>query len=63
VYNLSGAASDVFRRFVTPGFASAWSWVRDLTGRGRRVRGAADQTARAADKRRNLDRWNKAHDR
>ena len=63
MYNFSGAVGDFWRRVVAPGFAGAWGFVRDLGGRKRRQRTAADAGASAADRRRHFDSWNKSHDR
>jgi len=60
MYNVTGAAADVFRRIVYPCLTSAWAFVHNLTGTQRRLRNTADTTRRASDKRRHLDSWNKA---
>ena len=61
--NWSGAAADLLRRSIYPLFASAWGAARNLTGRRRRLRRAADGTTRAATRRRHLESWNQSHDR
>jgi hypothetical protein len=61
--NFSGGVGDVFRRVIYPGFMSTWNRVRDLTGRQRRLRNAADSSSRTAEKRRQLYAWNQSHDR
>jgi len=63
MYNISGAVTDVMRRVIYPFFASAWSLVRNLTGRQRRLRRTADGRDKAAATRRNIDRWNESHGR
>jgi hypothetical protein len=63
MYNVSGAVADVMRRVVSPCFASAWSFARDLTGRRRRLRHAAEGRDRAAAKRRGLDSWKRSQGR
>jgi hypothetical protein len=63
MYNITGAVSDVMRRVVYPCFASAWTLARDLTGRRRRLRHAAEGRDRAAAKRRGLDSWKESHGR
>ena len=63
MYNIAGAVGDFWRRVVSPGFAGAWGFIRDLGGRKRRQQTAAEGGERAADKRRHFDSWNKSHDR
>ena len=63
MYNVTGAVSDVMRRVIYPCFASAWSLARNLTGRQRRLRDAAEGRDKAAAKRRNIDSWNESHGR
>jgi hypothetical protein len=53
----------VIRRAIYPGIASTWGFLRDLTGRQRRLRTAADSSRRAAEKRHRLASWNRTRDR
>ena len=55
--------ADLLRRFVYAPSATVWNFLRDLTGRQRRQRAAADDKARVAEQRRNVARWNESHDR
>jgi hypothetical protein len=63
MYNFTGAAADVVRRVVYPGLGRGWDLLRNLTGRRRRLRDAADTQLRDADKRRHLDSWARARGR